>query len=246
LLENPPTVTTTLPVVAPTGTVTAMYVGSHEVGVATVPLKVTVPVPWETPNPLPVMTTEEPTAPVEGLRLEILGMTVKGAPLLVVPPTVITTLPVAAPAGTAAVMVAVDQELGVAGIPLNETVLVPCVAPKPDPVILTRAPIAPELGLRLEMFGTTEKATGLLAWLPTPTRILPDEAPTGTGTTIVVAFQFVGVAGTPLKVTVLVPCDAPKFAPDIVTGVPTIPEAGFTLVILGGGGWTVKATPLLA
>lgn len=75
---------------------------------------------------------------------------------------------------------------------------------------------------------------------------MPDEEPKGTGTTIVVEFQLVGVAGTPLKTTTLVPCDPPKFAPDIVIGVPTIPAVGFRLVILGGGGWTANAKPLLA
>jgi hypothetical protein len=44
---------------------------------------------------------------------------------------------------------------------------------------------------------------------------------------------LVGVVGVPLKVTVLVPCVAPKFAPAIVTDVPTGPEFGVRLVIDG-------------
>jgi len=68
----------------------------------------------------------------------------------------------------------------------------------------------------------------------------------GTVVTIVVAFQLVGVAALPLKVTVLVPCVAPKFAPAIVTGLPMGPDVGLRLVMLGGGGMTVKLTPLLA
>jgi len=36
-----------------------------------------------------------------------------------------------------------------------------------------------------------------------------------------------------LNVTVLVPCEAPKFAPVIVTLAPTNPEVGFKLVMLG-------------
>ena len=74
---------------------------------------------------------------------------------------------------------------------------------------------------------------------------MPVVAPLGTGTTMLVALQLVGVAAVPLNVTVLVPCDAPKFVPVIVTEVPTGPEVGLRLVMLGGV-VTVKATPLLA
>jgi hypothetical protein len=51
---------------------------------------------------------------------------------------------------------------------------------------------------------------------------------------MVVALQVVGVPGVPLKVSVLAPCVAPKFAPLIVTDVPTAPDVGFKLVMLGG------------
>jgi hypothetical protein len=50
---------------------------------------------------------------------------------------------------------------------------------------------------------------------------------------MLVALQFVGAAVVPLNVTVLVPCVLPKFAPLIVTEIPTDPEVGFTLVIAG-------------
>jgi len=63
---------------------------------------------------------------------------------------------------------------------------------------------------------------------------------------ILVAFQLVGVAVVPLKVMVLVPCVDPKFVPAIVTEVPTGPEVGFRLVMLGAELVTVKLTPLLA
>jgi len=62
---------------------------------------------------------------------------------------------------------------------------------------------------------------------------------------MLVALQLVGVALTPPKVTVLVPCVAPKFAPLIATDVPTGPELGFKLVMLGAGTVTVNAIPLL-
>ena len=61
---------------------------------------------------------------------------------------------------------------------------------------------------------------------------------------MLVALQLVGVAGVPLKE--IVPCVAPKFVPVIVTEVPTGPELGLTLVMLGVVGETVKFKPLLA
>ena len=67
-------------------------------------------------------------------------------PLLACPPTVTTTLPVVAPAGTATVMLAVLQALAIpADVPLKVTVLVPCVAPKFVPVMVIDVPTAPEV-----------------------------------------------------------------------------------------------------
>ena len=51
---------------------------------------------------------------------------------------------------------------------------------------------------------------------------------------------------TPLKATVLVPCVFPKLVPVIVTEVPSGPEVGDKLVMLGAVVVTVKVTPLLA
>ena len=90
----------------------------------------------------------------------------------------------------------------------------------------------------------TVKDNALLGLPFTVTTTLPVLAPFGTEVTIEVALQLVTVAVTPLNVTVLVPCDAPKLAPVIVTAVPTTPEVGDRLVI-DGGGITVNATPLL-
>jgi hypothetical protein len=50
---------------------------------------------------------------------------------------------------------------------------------------------------------------------------------------MLVALQLVGVAAVPLNVTVLVPCVEPKFAPAIVTEVPTGPDVGERLAMLG-------------
>ena len=86
----------------------------------------------------------------------------------------------------------------------------------------------------------------LLATPPTVTKTFPVVAPLGTGTTMLDAFQLVGTASTPLNVTVLVPCDEPKFVPAIVTDVPTSPRGGLRLATVGGGGAArVKLWPLL-
>ena len=75
---------------------------------------------------------------------------------------------------------------------------------------------------------------------------MPVTAPVGTDVTMLVPFQLVGLAGTPPNATMLVPCVAPKFAPEIVTAVPITPEFGLKLVMLGPGLVTVKLEPLLA
>jgi uncharacterized protein YjeT (DUF2065 family) len=162
--------------------------------------------------------------------------TVKLAPLLAAPPTVTTTLPVVAPAGAGTTTLVALQLVGVAVVPLNLTVLDPCVAPKFAPVMVTEAPVSPDVGLRLEMVGAgavTVKLTPLLATPPTVTTTLPVVAPEGIGTATLVALQLVGAAAIPLKVTALVPCVAPKFAPEIVTEAPTSPDVGLRLVMLG-------------
>ena len=59
---------------------------------------------------------------------------------------------------------------------------------------------------------------------------------------MLVAVQLVGVPVTPLKVTVLVPWVDPKFAPVMVTGVPTTPDPGDRPVIEGAV-WVWVAKP---
>ena len=74
----------------------------------------------------------------------------------------------------------------------------------------------------------------------------PPVAMAGTSTVILVGVQMLaGAVGVLLKVTVLVPCEEPKFVPVIVTGVVTGPDAGFRFVMAGGGDVTVKFIPLL-
>src|SRR6516225_2452772 len=141
--------------------------------------------------------------------------TVKLTPLVTRPPTVTTTLPVVAPDGTGTTMLVADQLVGVAVVPLNVTVLVPCVAPKFVPAIVTDVATGPLVGDRLVMLGATVtvKLTPLLARPPTVTTTLPVVTPDGTGTTMLVADQLVGVAVVPLNLTVLGPYVGPELLP---------------------------------
>jgi hypothetical protein len=90
----------------------------------------------------------------------------------------------------------------------------------------------------------TVNATPLLAKPPIATTTFPVVAPFGTVATMLVALQLVTLATAPLKVTAFVPWLAPKFVPVTVTEVPTGPEVGLKLVILGVER-TVKDSPLV-
>src|SRR3989475_6543141 len=136
-------------------------------------------------------------------------VTVKLTPLLATLPTVTTTFPVVAPAGTGATMLVALQLVGAVVVPLNVTVLVPCVAPKFAPAIVTDAPTNPEVGFKLVMLGAgtvTVKLTPLLAAPPTVTTTFPVVSHAGTGPPILVALQPGAVAVVPLNLTLLVPC----------------------------------------
>jgi hypothetical protein len=94
---------------------------------------------------------------------------------------------------------------------------------------------------------TTVKVAELLVPAPgteTTTGIAPSATPVGTGTTMLVLLQLVGVAEMPPKVTVLVPCVAPKFVPAIVTDVPIGPDAGVKLVMVGATATGLTSTKL--
>src|ERR1700676_4785025 len=98
--------------------------------------------------------------------------------------------------------------VGVPAVPLNVTVLLPWLAPKFAPAMITDVPTTPEVGFRLVMLGggrVTVKLLPLLGCPPTVTTTLPVVAPVGTGTLILEALQPVGVAAVPLNVTVLLP-----------------------------------------
>jgi len=195
------------------------------------------------------MVTNLPTLPVVGERLVILSPsgTVKPSVLLATPLTVTTTFPVVAPVGTGATIDPLPQVVGVAVVPLNFTVLVPCVEPKFAPVMVTDVPTPPDVGDRLVRLGVanTVNAEPPLATPLTVTTMLPVVAPFGNGTTIDVAPQLPGIAVVPLNVTELVPCVAPKLLPVMVTDVPTGPVVGERFVMLGAA-TTVNKELLLA
>src|SRR5467141_1947826 len=122
----PPTETTTFPLVAPTGTGATMSVLDQLVVRATMPLKSSelALVPTVGPKFVPFTLTTVPMGPALGLTPLMFGggVTVKGRPLLCVPPTVTTTFPVFAPAGTDVSMLVSLQEVAVAGVPPKEIV----------------------------------------------------------------------------------------------------------------------------
>jgi hypothetical protein len=157
---------------------------------------------------------------------------------------VTTTFPVVAPLGTGTTILVALQLVGVPAVPLNFTVLLPCVDPKVVPVIVTDAPTAPVVGDRLEIFGTTVKLDPLLFTPLANTTTFPVVAPLGTVVAMLVALQVVTVAVVPLNFTVLEPWLDPKFVPVIVIEVPTAPEVFERLVMLGAD-TTVKLDPLL-
>src|SRR5579884_1371768 len=131
LLERPPLVTTTLPMVE-MGAIATMLTSDQLETVALVPPKVTVPV--VVPKFLPEIVTDVPELPLAGERPVMVGTnTVKITPLLCKPPAVTTTLPLVAPFGTTATMLLFDQLETAAEIPLK--VIVPVVDPKPVPKI---------------------------------------------------------------------------------------------------------------
>ena len=111
---------------------------------------------------------------------------------------------------------------------------------------MTVAPVGAVEGDRFEMFGGpgVTKTTPLLNVPATFTTTCPVVAPLGTTAPMLDEFQLVTLAKTPLNVTVLLPCDTPKSAPEIVIEVPVGPSGGDKLK-MAGTFVTVKLTGLL-
>ncbi len=236
LLADPPAVTTTLPDVAPAGTGTTIDPTLQLVGVADVPLKVTLPA--IEPKLVPAIVTAVPTVPEVGETPVIFGNTVKRMPLLLTPLAVTATFPVVAPAGTGAVIELALQLVGAADVPLNVTAPVPCDEPKLAPAIVIDEPTTPDVADRLVMLGagTTVNPRPLLTRFPRETLTLPVVAPEGTVVVMDVALQLVVEdAKVPLKLTVLLSWLGPKCAPVMVTAAPTAPVVGDRVLMLGVG-----------
>jgi hypothetical protein len=91
------------------------------------------------------------------------------------------------------------------------------------PVTTTLVPTGPEVGASLVITGMTRNDAELLAIPPdvTTTSENPGKSTLGTGTTIFVSIQEVGVVETPPIVTVLPLAEAPNPLPLIVKGEPT-------------------------
>ena len=156
---------------------------------------------------------------------------------------VTTTLPVIPSTGTATRISVSLQLLAEAHTPLKLTVPISAAGPKFAPRTVTTVPSGPRAGLTVPMAGpdppvpVTVNSTPLLAWPLTVTATSPVAAPGGTATRISASLQLLAVAHTPLKLTPLVPCnapiDGPKFSPVIVTTVSSAAEPGVTESIAG-------------
>jgi hypothetical protein len=240
LLPTPPaavTTTDTLPFPID-GTTAVMLPALQFETVAAVVPNVTLPLPCDEPKFEPAMTIDDPTAPVLGVRLLMLGaaVTVNVAPLLPMPPAAVTTtdtLPFPID-GTTAVMLPALQFETVAVVVPNVTLPLPCDEPKFEPAMTMDDPTAPLLGVRLVMLGAgvTVNKTPLLATPFTVTTTLPVVVP-GTVAVILVELKLVIVAVMPLKVTFAFDWLVPKLVPAITTDDPTAPLFGVRLVIVG-------------
>src|SRR5262249_42201746 len=115
----PGVITVTGPVVAPAGTVVLIVVALVTDAGAATPLNFTVLPPTKV---VPVIVTLVPTAPLSGVRLSIVGTTLKVGPSAAPPGVVTATTPVVAVAGTCVSMcVSSLPPSTVAATPLNFT-----------------------------------------------------------------------------------------------------------------------------
>ena len=163
-------------------------------------------------------------------------VTVKFCTLVALPTGVLTMiLPVVAPAGTVAVIVVGVLTTNEGAItPLNLTTVAPV---KFVPVIVTEVPTGPEVGRKLVIVGADppEGTVKFVELVPVPpavvTEIGPVVAPAGTAAfTLMADLNKNPVPVTPLNFTT---DDGVKFVPLTVTSVPTTPEVGEKLVIVG-------------
>jgi hypothetical protein len=239
LVAVPPGVVTLIgPFVVPAGTLASILVDVTTTSAVAVPLNVTVTPTGLWVNPVPLIITICPIRPLSGVKLVIVGTTMKLPALVAVPPGVVTLIgPLAASAGTVASITLSDATVkvaavsGCAAVPLNVTDVAPV---KFVPLIVTVTPTDPLVGLKLVIvveLATTVNALALVAVPPGVVTLSgPVVAPAGTVASITLSDVTVKVMAVPLTVTAVAPV---KVVPLIVTAVPTGPLAGAKLVIFG-------------
>jgi len=249
VMVTPLVVTETGPVAVPAGTVTVMVVAVEAVTVATTPLKDTALLVGVVLKFVPFIVTVAPTAPDEGLRLVMVGLgnTVKSDVLVMVMLfTVTEILPVVAPVGTMTVMLVFVDDVTAAIVLLNLTIWSVGVVLKFVPLMITSAPAAPVVGLKLVIVGvgnTTKSEVLVPVTPPTVTEIFPVLAPAGTTVVILVVVDAVTLATTPLNLTTLLAGTLLKLVPVNMTIAPGAPLAGLKSLITGVG--TVKLDALV-
>lgn len=173
----PPTVTVIVPLVAPIGTEVVMLVAVLAVTTAVTLLNLTILLLGVVLKFVPVIVMDEPTAPLVGLKLVMVGEVVipteKSTMLVAIcPPTATVIFPVVAPDGTVAViLVLVGVPVMVAIVPLNLTILLAGIVLKFSPMILTTVPVAPVTGLMLLITGKLETTVMFVDWLRTTLHI---------------------------------------------------------------------------
>ena len=157
---------------------------------------------------VPVRVTDVPTGPLAGVKPVIVGAgvtvpVVKTAALAAVPPAAVTVIvPVVAPDGTTAVIRAAELVVNRAAVPLNATADAPV---KPVPLIWTRVPAGPEVGVNPEIVGAAPVIVNEAALDAAPskveTAISPEAAPAGTTAVIRFSELTVNEAAVPPKAT---------------------------------------------
>ena len=230
----------------PKGTVVVMLVAVDDEAEASVPLKRTIFSVGVVLKFVPVMVTEVPSAPLLGVKLEMVGeaTTIKLVALIISTPLVVTVIgPVAAPEGTEVVMLVAFENATVALMPLKVTV---GDGLKFVPVIITIALGAPLLGLKSAIVGVGKTVNdGPVIVTPFNVSVTgPVVAPEGTMVVnfLPFAFELVTTASVPLKRTILSEGVGLKLVPFICTTAPIAPLFGLSPVIVGNGN---KVKPVL-
>lgn len=195
---------------------------------------------------VPLICTEEPTGPVAGVNVVIVGtwVTMKSVALVPVPLALaIVMRPVVAPVGTVVVICVLELTVNAAFTPLNFTVTVPL---KSAPVIVTLEPTGPLVGVNDVIDGADGVTVKSVAEVALPfgvvTTILPVDALVGTVAVMRPELLTVKVAVAPLNVTAVAPV---KLVPLICTLVPLGPLLGVNDVMVGPEGVTVKLLELV-